>query len=73
LVGGGLADHIDILSRNSWTNVTDTWHDVGDGTKTVGLKITDSWTIHYFASSPPGRFAPLDVSIPKHFAASQDV
>ena len=31
------------------------------------------WTFCYFASSPPGRFAPLDVTVPGRFATSMDV
>jgi len=34
---------------------------------------TDSWTFRYFACSPPGRFAPLDVLIPGRFSTSLGV
>ena len=30
-------------------------------------------TFRYFANSPPGRFAPLNISIPGRFATSLDV
>jgi len=32
-----------------------------------------TWTLRYLDGSPPGRFTPLDVSIPERFANSLDV
>ena len=39
----------------------------------ITMEELSAWTFRYFASSPPGRFAPLDVSIPGRLAISLDV